>query len=87
MAKQQKVKENDLWRQNGYYMITVEFGAEKLGRYIVKADTFGESIQKIVNDELKEYPEAFKLDLPEDIMPAHFCLPNYFECVWNGEIT
>ena len=60
MAKQQKVKENELWRQNGYYMITVEFGAEKLGRYIVKADTFGEAIQKIVNDELKEYPEAFE---------------------------
>lgn len=61
-AKAKGFGNDDLWRQNGYYMITVEYGAEKLGRFIVKANSFGKAIQKIVNDDLKEYPEVFEYD-------------------------
>lgn len=62
MTESKKTDDNDLWRQNGYYMITVEYGAEKLGRFIVKADTFGKAIEKIIKDDLKEYPDVFEYD-------------------------
>lgn len=66
-SKKKKIKaedweDDDLWRQNGHYMITVNYGVEKLGRFIVKAGSYGKAIQKIVNDALKEYPESFEYD-------------------------
>ena len=42
-------KDNDdsLWQQDGKFMLTVYYGGEgRMGQYIIKADTYGQAIQK-----------------------------------------
>jgi len=55
-------KEDNLFQQSGKYLITVYFGGERLSKELVKADSFGEAIQKIVNDYMKEFPTGFDYD-------------------------
>ena len=58
-------KDNDdsLWQQDGKFMLTVYYGGEgRMGQYIIKADTYGQAIQKVVNDLLKQWPDAFDAD-------------------------
>lgn len=57
-----KNHEDDLFQRDGKYCITVYFGAERLHKFVVTADTYGEAIQKIVSDYLKDYPEGFEYD-------------------------
>ncbi len=55
-------KEDSLFQQDGKYCITVHHGAEKIGRWVVKAKTYGLAIQKIVKETLDDYPEAYDYD-------------------------
>ena len=56
-----KKKEDTLFQQNGKFYITVYYG-ECIVKYLIKADTYGLAIQKIVNDMVKEYPEGYDFD-------------------------
>ena len=57
-----KQDDDCLWTQDGKYMIIVNFGAERIGRYVVEADTYGQAIKKIVDDMLEHWPDAFDGD-------------------------
>ena len=56
-----KKEEDSLFQQDGKFYVTVYYG-ETIVKYLVKADTFGLAIQKIVNDMVKEYPEGYDFD-------------------------
>ncbi len=58
MAKQ----EDNIWQRDGKYLITLHFGDEKLTKCLVKAETFGAGIKKIVDEYMEEYPDGFDFD-------------------------
>ena len=55
-------KEDNTWQHGGKYLVTVHFGGERFSKILVKADSFGGAIKKIVDDYMKEYPEGFDFD-------------------------
>lgn len=58
-----KENENSMWQQDGKFMLTVYYGgAGRMARYIVKAKTYGQAIQKVVNNLLGDWPDAFDGD-------------------------
>ena len=57
-----KPEENSVWQQDGKFMIVVYYGAERLHKYIVKADSYSKAIQKIVNDSVNEWPDIYDAD-------------------------
>ena len=60
MSKEKE--ENELWQQNGKFMVIVYYGAERVARYVVKADSYSKAIQKIVNDSVNEWPDVYDAD-------------------------
>jgi hypothetical protein len=49
-----KTNEDTVFQQDGYLLIDVRFG-EKVGTELVKAESFGYAIQKIVNNYVAEH--------------------------------
>lgn len=72
--KQSQNKDSNLWQQDGKFMILVKYGATREGRYIVKADTFALAVQKIVNDIVAEWHDAYDAD-----SEITFCRETYDE--------